>query len=116
MPRKPSEHSQVTQRMFAAGARQGLQRTLAALAELDRRYETAIGELDDSGAPQSVRERMSHVIKERHRLEREPHARRLEELHRNAIASEVFGPPPQHPRDTSHDAGTKRPGGTYPDP
>jgi hypothetical protein len=70
MSRRQSAQPKHSQRIAPGDGEQRLERALAALAELDGRYEMAINELDESGAPQNVKERLAHVIKERHRLGR----------------------------------------------
>ncbi len=63
-----------------------LQRVLAALADLDFRYETERDHLDEWSGPEEVKQRLLADLEQKHRATREPHARQVAELERQLAA------------------------------
>jgi hypothetical protein len=59
-----------------------LQDTLAVLANIDAHYEGERERLELWSGPESVKSRLSAELEDAHRQEREPHVKRLADLHR----------------------------------
>ncbi len=57
-----------------------LQQALAALADVEVRYETDRESLEQWSGPEAIKNRLAAQLDERYRREREPHVQRLEQL------------------------------------
>ena len=70
----------------------GIQEELAAVADIENRYEVTLAR--ESGRPVSdrVKNRVKQQIERWHWQKREPHVLRLAELHQRMIAVTFFGP------------------------
>src|SRR3954454_19850879 len=58
-----------------------MQQELAALADIELRYERLAGRLNRSSRPRAARDRLAQQLEARHQKEREPHVRCLAELY-----------------------------------
>jgi len=68
-----------------------LQRLLAALADLDARYQTQRDHLDQWSGPKEVKQRLLADLEQKHRATREPYARQVAELERQIAALPLCG-------------------------
>ena len=68
-----------------------LQRVLAALADLDARYETEREYLDEWSGPEQVRQRLLAELEQKHKATRQPYAMRVAELERQLAALPLCG-------------------------
>ena len=68
-----------------------LQRVLAALADLDVRYETERDHLEEWSGPEEVKQRLLADLEQKHRATREPYAMRVAELERQLAALPLCG-------------------------
>ena len=68
-----------------------LQRVLAALADLDVRYETEREHLEDWSGPEEVKQRLLADLEQKHRVMREPYAMQVAELERQLAALPLCG-------------------------
>ena len=68
-----------------------LQRVLAALADLDVRYETERDHLESWSGPEEVKQRLLTELEQKHRAMREPYAMRVAELERQLAALPLCG-------------------------
>jgi hypothetical protein len=59
-----------------------LQDTLAVLANIDAHYDEERERLELWAGPETVKERLARQLEEAHREERQPHVKRLADLHR----------------------------------
>ena len=67
-----------------------LQDTLALLANIDAHYDAERERLDLWPGPESVKARLAAQLADAHRQEREPHAKRLAELHQRIMAETLY--------------------------
>jgi hypothetical protein len=68
-----------------------LQRLLAALADLDARYETQRDHLDEWSGPEEVKQRLLADLEQKHRATREPYAMQVAALERQIAALPLCG-------------------------
>jgi hypothetical protein len=68
-----------------------LQRVLAALADLDLRYEIERDHLEDWFGPDELKRQLLAEREQSHRAEREPYAMRVTELERQLAALPLYG-------------------------
>ena len=68
-----------------------LQRVLAALADLDVRYETERDHLEEWSGPEEVKQHLLADLEQKHRATREPYAMRVAELERQLAALPLCG-------------------------
>jgi len=68
-----------------------LQRVLAALADLDFRYETERDHLEEWSGPEEVKQRLLAELDQKHRATREPYAMQVAELERQLAALPLCG-------------------------
>ena len=64
---------------------------LAALADLDVRYETEREHLEDWSGPKEVKQRLLADLSQKHRAMREPYAMQVAELERQLAALPLCG-------------------------
>ncbi len=62
-----------------------LQATLAALADLEVRYEIDQEQLEGWTGPEAIKKRFAAQLEERHQREREPYVQRLAYLHHRTM-------------------------------
>src|SRR5215212_2810820 len=68
-----------------------LQRVLAALADLDLRYETERDHLEGWSGPEEAKQHLLAELEQTHRATREPYAMRVAELERQLAALPLCG-------------------------
>jgi hypothetical protein len=68
-----------------------LQRVLAALADLDLRYEVERDHLEDWSGPEVVKQQLVAELEQSHTDEREPYAVRLAELKQQIVTRPLCG-------------------------
>ena len=68
-----------------------LQRVLAALADVDLRYETERDHLEDWSGPEEVKQRLLAELEQKHRATREPYGMWVAELERQLAALPLCG-------------------------
>ena len=68
-----------------------LQRILAALADLDARYEIEHDHLEEWSGPEEVKQRLLADLEQKHRATREPYAMQVAELERQLAALPLCG-------------------------
>lgn len=68
-----------------------LQRVLAALADLDARYETEREHLEEWSGPEEVKQRLLAELEQKHRATRGPYAMHVAELERQLAALLLCG-------------------------
>jgi len=66
-------------------------RLLAALADLDARYETQRDHLDAWSGPEAVKQRLLADLEQKHRATREPYAMQVAALERQIAALPLCG-------------------------
>ena len=67
-----------------------LQDTLALLANIDAHYDAERERLDLWPGPDSVKARLAGQLADAHRREREPHVKRLAELHQRIMSETLY--------------------------
>jgi hypothetical protein len=64
--------------------------TLAALSDIEARYESDWESLKGWSGPEAAKERLLDLLKARHRREREPLVQKLAELHQSQTFAAMF--------------------------
>ncbi len=77
-------------RMYPDDIEPAVQDTLGVLANIDAHYERERERLEYWTGPSTVKERLAAELEEAHRTEREPHVRRLAELHQRWMSATMF--------------------------
>ena len=67
-----------------------LQATLSVLARIETAYLQERGDLERWPGPDAIKQRLAHVLEERHRHDREPYVQRLAELHMRIMSLTMF--------------------------
>jgi hypothetical protein len=67
-----------------------VQDALSVLANIDAHYEGERERLDHWSGPETVKERLSSALAEAHQREREPHVKRLAELHQRWMSALLY--------------------------
>ena len=67
-----------------------LQDTLAILANIDAHYDAERERLELWPGPDSMKARLAAQLAQAHRQEREPHVKRLAELHQRVMAETLY--------------------------
>ena len=68
----------------------GMASALSALAEINTRYERDLAALEEWTGPNRIKDRLIRELHGRYQQRRQPHVRRLEELHQRATNVTMF--------------------------
>lgn len=77
-------------RVYPDDLEPAVQDLLSVLANIDTHYEGERERLELWSGPDSVKERLAAQLAEAHRQEREPHVKRLAELHQRWVTETLY--------------------------
>lgn len=90
MLRVPTTEPEVLVQSDLSGLSPEIRNALAALSDIEARYEGDRESLDGWCGPEAARKRLLDLLDARHRQEREPLVQRLAELHQNITFASMF--------------------------
>ena len=90
MLRVPTTEPQAPVQIDLSGLCPDIQSALAALSDIEARFESDRESLESWSGPEAIRKRLLDLLDARHTREREPLVQRLAELHQHTTFAQIF--------------------------